>query len=968
MNRTSLLAYSVSVLALTLGAGAAYGQTDQNQKQSQDQSMETVVVTGIRASLEKGLEIKNDSTQIVEAVVAEDIGKLPDNNVVEALQRLTGVQVTNRASGQVGTLTIRGMPDVETTWNGRKMFTSSGLYFSVQDMPATMVRQLEVYKTRSASQIETSLGGQLEITTYRPFDFEGFKFSAEVRDTYEENRGAFDPAISALISDRWHTGIGDIGATLNLSYSVVRFRDESATPGALVPFMTVNAPTGWGPLERIFNNDPRVPSSEGANPIPIWPPGLPQGLPEAPNSTLNINGVATPYYLSRDAIFQSDFTGKRTRPNANLALQWAPNDKSVYTLEVMYNGYRQDTDNSLLFSFVDWWGDYAGAAPRIDPTSSFTLFPGTNIMKTRHAGSVYGFNSGDYTTNRTNSFVYALNAKWDFTDRLKVVADVAYQQSIFDTQFFALRMDRVAPDIYVDFNKGGGYLAFNFGSGATGQALLTTPSAWNTAQAYDNGNHNAGSAITLQGDGTYDLNGMVPLFKDVRFGVRYDDRRAVQWQRSASDYRQQNLATFATANPGILTYNHDFFGGSSAEGDVPSSWVNYDGHYAYLHRNQLRQFWGGQLTDPTLEAMFKSFQIDEVTTSAYLEADLEQDVWGRPLKLNAGVRWVQVSDDNPFWSYNAYISHLPVEKTTASEYVAKWLPSATLSYEPTDELKFVLNYGETLRRPNFTDLNPEFALNGDVTGIGYGSGTRGNPNLKPTTSKNLDLTAEWYFAPNSAIYATGFRRDIEGLVVPENVVTNVPGQAILTQYKTNTFVITEPTNASKGQMKGVEVGLVYLPDYLPWYFDGLGAQGSLTILSSSQNIPVTNPAGVVTGQLQQPFFAVSPTSYNATLIYENGPVGARLSYVWRSKFHNDNEAALFANPLGRWHTAESSLDLQLSYKVWDGAMVTFDAVNLLKGVQQQYYYGSGNGSPTVSDFGTLLISRSFSLGLRYSVN
>jgi iron complex outermembrane recepter protein len=966
MQRMKSLACSVSALALTLGVGAAYAQSDQNQKQ--DQAMETVVVTGIRASLEKGLEIKHESTQIVEAVVAEDIGKLPDNNVVEALQRLTGVQVTNRASGQVGTLYIRGMPDVETTWNGRKMFTSSGLYFSVQDMPATMVRELKVYKTRAASQIETALGGQLEVTTYRPFDFEGFKFSTEARETYEENRGAFDPAVSALISDRWQTSIGDIGALVNLSYSVVRFRDESATPGALVPFMTVNAPAGWGPLERIFNNDARVPSSEGPNAVPIWQPGLPQGLSEAANATMNINGVATPYYLSRDAIFQSDFTGKRTRPNANIALQWAPDDKSLYTLEVMYNGYRQDTDNSLLFSFVDWWGDYAGATPRIDPASSFTLFPGTNIMKTRHAGSVYGFNSGDYTTNRTNSFVYALNAQWEFTERLKVVADASYQQSIFDTQFFALRMDRVAPDIYVDFNKGGGYLAFNFGTGATGQALLTTPSAWNTAQAYDNGNHNSGSAFTLQADGTYDLDGMAGIFQDVRFGVRYDDRRAVQWQRSASNWMGENLATFAAANTGILTYNHDFFGGSSAAGDVPSSWVNYDGHYAYLHRNQLRQLWGGQLTTPIYETMFRSFQIDEATTSAYLEGDAEQDIAGMPLKLNAGVRWVQVKDDNPFWDYNQFIAGNGYVETKASAYVAKWLPSATLSFEPSDKLKFVLNYGETLRRPDFTALNPEFALNADVTGIGYGSGTRGNPDLKPTTSKNLDLTAEWYFAPNSAIYVTGFKRDIEGLVVNENVVLNIPGQSILNSYNTNTFVINEPVNASKGHMKGVELGLVYFPDYLPWYFDGLGAQGSLTVLSSSQNIPVTDSSGTVVSQLEQPFFGVSPTSYNATLIYEKGPIGARLSYVWRSKFHYDNEAALFANPLGRWHTAESSLDLQLSYKVWDNFMMTFDAVNLLKGVQQQYYYGGGNGSPTVSDFGTLLISRSFSLGLRYSLN
>ena len=190
----------------------------------------------------------------------------------------------------------------------------------------------------------------------------------------------------------------------------------------------------------------------------------------------------------------------------------------------------------------------------------------------------------------------------------------------------------------------------------------------------------------------------------------------------------------------------------------------------------------------------------------------------------------------------------------------------------------------------------------------------------------------------------------------------------MSSYNTNHFIINEPVNASKGHLKGVELGLVYFPDYLPSYLDGLGTQASMTVLSSSQNIPQTDTHGNVVAQLNQGFFGVSNMSYNATLIYEKGDVGARLSYVWRSKFLYDYEAANFANPLGRWRNPESSLDLQLSYKIFDGAMVTFDAVNLLKSVQQTYYHGGGNGSATVSDFGTLLLSRSFSIGLRYNTN
>jgi TonB-dependent receptor len=960
-----ILAYSVSTLALM--SGAAFAQADAQ--------METVVVTGIRATISQGLDVKRESTQVVESIIAEDIGKLPDNNVVEALQRLSGVQVTNRGGGQVGALYIRGLPDVETTWNGRKLFTSSGLYFSVQDMPATLVRRLDVYKTRESNQIETGIAGQIDVASYRPFDFDGFKLTGQVNETYQEFRGSFDPNIGLLISDRWKTGIGDIGVLANVNWSVVRFRDESATPGALVPFAAATttgtlAPMSWYALQRIlpsYSAETNC-SSGGAYNVScaplsayglVWQPGQPGGLSQKAGSYLTLSdGTHLPYYLSRDAVFMSDFTGKRTRPNANLAVQWAPNEHAEYTFEVMYNGYRNETYNNLFFNFVDWWGDFPPGGT-VDPATSITLYDGTNVMKTRHVKNVYGFTSGDLTVEKTNSYVYALNAKWTVSDRLSLTADASFQTSIFDTQFFAMRIDRGVPDIYVDFNAGGGNIALNFGDG---QNRITDPSYWNTAGMWDNGGRKKGNAYTAQFDGSYDLKGIAGPLQRVRFGVRYDDRNATEAYRGADQWHGQALTSLPKE---ILHYNSDFFDG---EADVPSSWVNVDGRYIWDHRDELRQIWGGNILDARRRAMFQNFKIDEVTTSAYLEGDLEQDIFGRPLTLNAGVRYVQVKDQMTFWNRDKYLLTGIVESSAGSAYTAKFLPSATLAYEPMDDVKVRLNYGETLRRPNFSDLNPTRILNSDVTNIGYGTGTQGNPSLQPTHSKNIDLTAEWYFAPSSALYGTLFRRDIQGLVLPLNMVVNVPGADIYDTYNTNNFIINMPVNASKGALKGVELGFVYFPDYLPSYLDGLGAQGSLTILSSSQNRPVTDAAGNIVREITQNFIGVSNTSYNATLIYEKDAIGARLSYVWRSKFYYGDEAANFANPLGIWRMPESSLDFQLSYKAWDNVMFTFDAVNLLKGDQRQYYAGGGQGNPTVTNFGRALFSRTFSVGLHYSTN
>ncbi len=279
------LCLTAAVSALALGVGhAAFAQDTATVAPAGDDNT-VVVVKGVRASLTKSLSNKRKATQVVESIVAEDIGKLPDNNVIEALQRVTGVQVTDRAGGEVGTISIRGLPDVETTWNGRNIFTASGRSEALQDIPATLVRQIDVYKTRDASQLENGLAGQIDVSSLRPFDFKGAEVSVFARETYLEPAKSSNPNISALFSNRWSTGNGEFGALVNLSYEHTKYRNESVTPGALVPFSTADDPAaGWTPLERIFPTDPRAPDlSPGAPPgalQTLWPAGTKEACPK----------------------------------------------------------------------------------------------------------------------------------------------------------------------------------------------------------------------------------------------------------------------------------------------------------------------------------------------------------------------------------------------------------------------------------------------------------------------------------------------------------------------------------------------------------------------------------------------------------------------------------------------------------------------------------------------------------------
>lgn len=891
-----------------------------------------IVVTGVRASIVGALNVKRNATQVVDSIVAEDVGKLPDNNAIEALQRVSGIQVTNRAGGEAAAISIRGLPDALTTMNGRNIFTASGQAFALADIPANLVKRIDVYKTRAADQIETGIAGQIDVFTRRPFDFNGFALSGVARGIYNEQADSFNPNLSGLISNRWETGIGDIGVLVSGSYARTKYRDMSVTAGAMVPFVTENPPPGFTPLQRVF-------PETGA-----WQPGTERGLPTAAGSTFLLGGRQVPYYLSRDAVFSPDVAGTRDRPAVNAAVQWSPNSSSTYTAEFFWNQFRATTQNSLFFSFVDWWGSLGA-----NPASTIELYPDTNIIKARSVGDVFGFNSGDYTRSKTDSFVYAFNADWKVGETGRITADLSYQNSRFDTQFLAMRLNRVARRIDVDFNTRNGIPAYNFDN----NDLLVDPTQWDVGEFYDNANRSKGDAKTLHLDGENKWDD--GFLRRVKAGIRIDDRNAVDSVRS-QDARALGRK-FSELDPGLQLVNKDFFDGRAS---VPTSWLVPNGTYIYENVDAIRQLYKSSVAPNFLLSdqlrLTDVFDINEITMSAYALADGQFDLFGRPFHVQAGVRYTDVDTNFVFTDrYNGNV-------TRASNGTARFLPSATLRYELTNNFRLRFNYGETLRRPAFGDLNPNPNLVGDLTNIGRGSGTSGNPNLRPTVAKNYDLSAEWYFERNSAIYGTLFRREIDGLVVPLTSVLTIPN----TGLNTNVFAVTRPENASNGVLKGIELGLTYFPTYLPSLLDGFGFQGSLTLLDSNQNIPLTDSAGNVTGETQSAFFGVSDLSYNATLAYEKGGLGARLSYVWRKAFLSGNEARLFANPIGVWRRPESSLDFQLTYAVTDRLGLTLDAVNLTSQTQQNYYRFEDAGNADQFNLGTTLLSRTFAVGLRYS--
>lgn len=936
--------YKKTLLA-TAVLTAVMAQVSSAQEQASEEQVEEVVVTGIRGSLSKALDIKRDSSQIVEAIVAEDIGKFPDNNVIEALQRMTGVQVTGRGGGEADVISIRGLNDVHTTVNGRDVYTGIGRAIALQDIPASLLSGVNVYKTRTADQVERGIAGSIDVKTNRPFDFDGQKVVLAARGIYADQPDEIDPNVSALFSNRWELeGGGEFGALVNISYAETHYRDDTMTAGAVFPFFNQNPHPDYSAYEMI-------PSTR--NNTQIWRPGLEMGLPNATGSTLAIDGTDYEYLLMRDAIFGTSFTGLRERPAASVSLQWAPNDELELLGEVFYTGYRNESQNAMWFSntFEHQFGN-------IDIP---TIYEGTNVVKEHQGWSNGGFQSGDFSTGKTDSYLYALGAKWTPSDSVTVRSELLYQDSEFSSDFFAMRFERAAYGINVDYNDRDGVPAIEFiDNPATGldESDMAAVGNWRASTIWDNGGRDVGDSVTFTTDVEWELDNS--FIQTIKAGGRYEERNAQQFGRGqdSNAHGGRTVSEMMTAlvdagasgdGSGLVFTVNDYFQGRA---DTFDSFITADGSYLLANSDAVRTVY-----DLEKEALVQTLDVTEESAALYATAKY---ALGDTITGDIGVRYVDYSQSLESWSETGVNTYV-YDHATGEGNADKVLPSLSLNWNVTNELLARFAYTQTLRMPNFVDLNPLQYFQDPLTeGSGsYGTANGGNPDLKPVESVNYDLSLEWYFAEGSSLYGAVFKREIEGLVVPGRMVVNRLNQ----NGNPQDYVLSVPANAADGELSGVEIGLVYFPDNLPQALDGLGIQASYTALDSSQMTPEFDSLGNITGYVETKMAGVSDSSYSVVLAYDKDIFDARLSYTWREEFYSGNEAAIFANPIQFWSRPEQSLDLQVSYDVSDNLMVTFDATNLLDDVYQNYY---GEGNENLYNFGSGVYSKTFALGARYS--
>ncbi|WP_243042798.1 TonB-dependent receptor [Dyella sedimenti] len=855
--------------------------TGDEAQQKDAVNLSGVVVTPLRESLQSAQSLKQDSRMITDSIVAEDIGKLPDNSVADALQRITGVQVAQGFQGETSSVVIRGLPNVITTLNGREIFSGVGRAFAFQNLPATAVKTVQVYKTSEASLPDGGIAGMVDMQLFRPFDFDGSKVAATITDTHSKYGGRTDPTGSVLLSDRWKTDIGDIGALVNVGYDRQHYAYNAV----------------WDDAPKVLTNTAGDPiRSSGGNLISV------------PNE------------------FGADYNiGDRTRQEFNYALQWKPNDSTEVYVEGLYDW---DSDN---YNQPFYFNSPAGS---VDPSSisvSNHCYPDQLTGSSYYGQTICDANGGTWSGNSyaaTSTQAHqewghdiqnSIGAKWH-GDRLNLSTDLSFNSTSFHEQTIIVDTFLKGPITTVWTGQQNWQLAGN---------PQLDPANYYLNGLFQTWNNQRGSQTAWRGDGNYDLNG--DFFQYIDFGLRYSDHKAdYHGSIEVSTPPPGGTGDIALnpnpANQVIARFPSGYFCSQPTTPAIPVSWLSGCFNALTGNADAIRQLYGVQ-TGLAAENPGRFYQIDEKSYAGYFQLGYGNELFGLPFDGLLGMRVERVKRHLDAFSYDASTNvYTPLSDSTSAPV---YLPNLSFNLHLKDNLQLRLVAAKTLTYPDFGQLNPSLSLNpGTINRAGIA--TSGNPDLKPIRSTNYDASLEWYFAPASYVSGGVFYRDINGYI--QNYVTDVTigGQP---------YQLNSPQSAGSGHLDGAEVAYQQFFDFLPEALSGLGVQFNYTYIDGSTRSPQVIGGPVVTSPLQN----VSKNNGNAVLMYEKYGWSARLAYNYRSRFIDGFNQPTVAGVNDEIKPA-NQVDFSLAYDLNSYLTVVLNATNIL-GANLHQYWGDGDSRP-----------------------
>lgn len=953
ISKTRILSAYVSgasALALSMGLQPAFAQDS-----TADEQPAEIVVTGIRASLNAASDIKRNAQGVVDAISAEDIGKFPDTNLAESLQRITGVSI-DRSNGEGSTVTVRGFgPEFNLVLlNGRQMPTSTlgdgasapaSRSFDFANLASEGVAGVEVYKSGRATLPTGGIGSTINIKTPRPLDRPGLKGSVAVKGVYDSSRNDGDPItpeISGIISDTFADGL--FGIAVSGSWQKRKASVNQANVGWRDGYL--GSENNWGSLPQA--GDPRFANIENR-------PGPNDVYQVQQNASYDLNDI------------------ERERLNGQIVLQVRPADNLTATFDYTYSRNTVQVRNSnvgIWFNFNDVssaWTDGPVAGPKFY-SEQFGANEGKDLSY-----------SGSLVENQSTNKSLGGNLAWDGPGGLRLELDAHHStaesgannpygtSTSVGTAVFGVRSQTVdytndLPIISVEMHPG--INALDAGNiQATGNAFRN---------AYFKDRINEG-----QLRGSYDFEGSI--LDSLDFGVTYIENKV----RSAYGFIQNDTWGGSTTKDQLsddlftLETLPDKFKGLSGAGDAAMLQQFYTFNFEKMvgFLDDLNGICGGD--GNCLSSFTVDRRIRERTIAPYLQANLAFDVANRPAHFRAGVRYektkVRSSALVPIPTGTQWVSANEFNLTygTGSDFTTfrgdydNWLPAIDVDFEPIENVKLRASYSHTITRPDYASMQGGRTVD-QLFRIGGGTGSQGNPGLLPYKSKNIDLSAEWYYAPSSYlsvgffdkrvrnfISSTRIDTDAFGLTNPADgpryqaavaalganasttdlrnyIFANYPASVIVDSFDPATgnytgkilglpedgavnFQVSTPINSDQSaHLYGFEFAIQH-----NFWDTGFGTILNYTIVRGDATYDNSQPSSV-------PQFALTglSDSANAVLFYDKKGIQARIAYNWRDKFLGGTGP----NPF--YIEAYGQVDASASWEFKKGYTAFVEAINL----------------------------------------
>lgn len=896
----------VSALAVSLAVATAVQAQDATPAPAQDpqsedaSTLDEVIVTGFRGSLQSAINSKRRESGVVDVIKAEDIADFPDLNLAESLQRIPGV-VISRANGEGRQISVRGLGSEYTRVrvNGMEAIATTGgtvnsggtnrtRGFDFNIFASELFNSLTVRKTASADVEEGSLGATVDLQTARPFDYREPTFVVSAQGSYNDLAGDVQPRFTMLASNTWADG--RFGALISAAYEKRHILEEGANI------------TRWsaGGANGGFNNASTISGYTIAQINDASP-------------TTGLFHPRLPSYVQYDH--------NTERLGLTGSFQFRPDDQSTITLDMLYSDVKSTRDESQLQGI----GLSRGGVGKPQSIIRSGVVEGRNIVAAV-IDAVDVRTQSAHDELETEFQQYTLTANRDWTDRFRTGFVGGYSNSFFDNPVSTIvTFDRANTNGFsYDFRSRMPKIDFGFD--------LTNPANWSmtngTSEVRIRPNSVENTFTTGKVYGEYDLNDNVTL----KGGIDYR-----KFTFSSRGLYRTTETVVQTLNASELAAVSRVFTGFGENLGLPpgvaTSWLAPDldkfiATYNIYSNTGIYALTG--LNNSSARGQY--IDVEEADTGAYVQADFRFEAFGLPWRGDAGLRYVTTDQ----WSTGYAARATTIQLVEAERTYDMWLPSANLAVDLTDTVVARISAARTVARPSIATLTP----GGDV-GIQGSNFTysAGNPNIDPTQSDNLDFSLEWYPDADSLFAVGVFFKDINTFVqtLAQDIPFNQLGlpDSLLTgtaATPTTIFRTTQPINTEGGLLKGFEINAQKRLDFLPGWMENFGVLMNYTFVDSDiEYITALTP---VRTTINETLVGLSKHAANFTLYYETDRFSVRGSAAYRQGYLTAVPAADGNSVAGTNETL--NFDAQASYNISDQLQLSIEGINLSDEFNDQY--------------------------------